>query len=254
MRPSALERKRRALEARIEEMITLLDILDGDVDLEPTLGAPESRDWRSQVRWVDGENAAVFDDAEDDGDDREPDDSGYGDAAGLVEGEQGEPSLGWTSDIDQEQALAPLSTWQLDEGEPLLGWPERGMQIGNLGRGDEGEEFSAAGQNGIWSKSKSQDDDDEDGGDTEPNGDELDLNGDEADYSGYADEFLGCLSDDFDGSGNRLAERMLKEGGGVYQPDVPVKALQQAHSALAGTEWLIPEIDPRGAVLRIVRQ
>jgi hypothetical protein len=39
MRRTKLQRRREELEARVEEMIALLDLLDGDADLEPSLAA-----------------------------------------------------------------------------------------------------------------------------------------------------------------------------------------------------------------------
>ena len=40
--PTALQKRRAALEAAVAAAIALLDAMDGDADLEPTLGAPEA--------------------------------------------------------------------------------------------------------------------------------------------------------------------------------------------------------------------
>lgn len=64
MRASPIDIRRAELEARIEDLIGLLDLLDNDPDLEP-------------------------------------EESGYGDFDALLEDEKGEPSLGWTTAIDQ---------------------------------------------------------------------------------------------------------------------------------------------------------
>lgn len=93
-----------AIEARIEShlqaldaLIALLDALEGDPDLEPTLGAPERHPrpcyWGvgystsvqgDQTMWADGDNSAPADDAEavnEDGDE-------------LAEGETSDPIPG----------------------------------------------------------------------------------------------------------------------------------------------------------------
>ena len=46
---------RATLATTIENLINLLDEIDGDPDAEPTLGAPERGDWYvSQEHWADG--------------------------------------------------------------------------------------------------------------------------------------------------------------------------------------------------------
>ena len=62
---TALPEDRVALEALIEAAIARLDELDGDPDLEPTLGAPELHrlPFLSQEHWAEG---ASFDEREDD--------------------------------------------------------------------------------------------------------------------------------------------------------------------------------------------
>lgn len=81
---------RRAIEAELDRMIELLDALDGDPDLEPSLGAPEVLSrlciWSqvdtgtSQLNWARGNS----EDLEDEHDGTEPDDDR-------------EPDLGWAN-------------------------------------------------------------------------------------------------------------------------------------------------------------
>ncbi len=45
---------RRRIADRIEADLALLDVLDGDPDLEPSLAAPEPYSWQSGLRWARG--------------------------------------------------------------------------------------------------------------------------------------------------------------------------------------------------------
>ncbi|MGC4024412.1 MAG: hypothetical protein QM744_04205 [Mesorhizobium sp.] len=92
---------RKKLAATFEALIALLDEIDGDCDVESTLGAPErspephrgkrgpvygkeARDNEGdQTNWADGANAAFEDDCETDNEDNE-------------DGGDNEPNLGWT--------------------------------------------------------------------------------------------------------------------------------------------------------------
>lgn len=90
-----LLQSRQRIESKIEELISLLDLLDDDADLEP------DNDNEPSLGWPAGGLAALAKNVEHD--DRELEDaSGYGDAAGMVADEMGEPSLGWTNHIDQD--------------------------------------------------------------------------------------------------------------------------------------------------------
>jgi len=75
-KPLRMTRERRdRIEAAVDALIRILDELEGDPDLEPSI----SLDLRNGV--VDGE---------------EGDDNGIGDQSGADEQLDGEPSLGWT--------------------------------------------------------------------------------------------------------------------------------------------------------------
>lgn len=83
---------RSAAAAATAALIDLLDDLDGDPDLEPTLSA--TTDTNQLWGWT--EHGGGVEDAEDEHDGAEPDPSGYGDQDGMSVEEVGEPSLGWT--------------------------------------------------------------------------------------------------------------------------------------------------------------
>ena len=139
------EDDRAAIATSIERLIDLLDTMDGDPDLEPVYGWPnagqrttcdmacddereqDNADWEpslgsprnhgSQARWAEGSH----DEREDDGDDREPDESGYGDVEGMEEDMHGEPSLGWREILDQSAPHVHHFNG-VEDGEPELGW------------------------------------------------------------------------------------------------------------------------------------
>lgn len=101
-------RARRALytatAAEIERLLAILDELDGDPDLEPTLGATEGQG--GQRRWA----CSGRDDREEELEDLEDSDhSGAGDLAGLNETTIGEPLLGATEVLNQRHA------WRIEE-------------------------------------------------------------------------------------------------------------------------------------------
>jgi hypothetical protein len=170
--PAPLLEGRSRIEAKIEELISLLDLVDGDenlepyladtrglisgsaddregddADYEPSLGSaerhPNALSWgdepvrHSQERWSGG----GMDELEDDGDDLEPDNDA-------------EPTMAWANEGNQEQ-LGHGMAFANDENEPELGWCGHG-------RG--------------WTPNEGCED-------TEPNGDEVDFNGDEGDHS-----------------------------------------------------------------------
>jgi hypothetical protein len=92
-KPLRINRQRIArMEAIVEGLLRLLDEVDGDPD-------------------------------------EEPEESGYGDLAGMIVEEVGEPSLGWTLDGD-------ISHGSFDEEEPSLGWTLGIKQEGPSWRGD----------------------------------------------------------------------------------------------------------------------
>ena len=103
VRPHLAADVRHQLEEEIELRIAILDALDGDSDLEPSLGAPEALvpppgwgliDTRAdQTCWADG----CHDDREQDaGDDREPDD-GETDSRDLPRGLDAASLAQWRS-------------------------------------------------------------------------------------------------------------------------------------------------------------
>lgn len=99
---------RQAVEARIDLLIDMLNQMDGDSDLEPSLG------WQTANQWPEGHaqvgpdftaNANAGDDREEE-DEREPH-------------EDSEPSLGWTSTVNQastDWAANGLGATDLEEG------------------------------------------------------------------------------------------------------------------------------------------
>jgi hypothetical protein len=78
---------REQVEAHVEALIDLLDSLDADPDLEPSLGFTDTPHWASQ-------DHADFMANGNGGDDRELDDE-------REPSEDGEPSLGWTNNPNQ---------------------------------------------------------------------------------------------------------------------------------------------------------
>ncbi len=74
------------MEALITDMLQILDEHDGDADLEPSLGGG----YHAIGQIYDAEDG---------------DDNGIGDQDGLTEQLNGEPSLGWTGDMDQTRAM-----------------------------------------------------------------------------------------------------------------------------------------------------
>lgn len=117
--PNTDQNRRARLEAAIEIAIALLDAADADPDLE------SNGDDEPHLGWTSGGpnwNDRLTDDREQDvGDEGEPD-------------EDREHSLGWTEAIDQQQAMR-RDGWNLDEGEPSLGW----TTDGEIGVCDDGE-------------------------------------------------------------------------------------------------------------------
>lgn len=104
------------LEARIEEMIALLDTIDGDPDLED--GADDEPSLGGQAKFINGQLEYDLE----------------GDAADE------EPSLGWTDNVDQ--AVAPIvhNFGGVEDGEPTLGWCGHGRGCVNGESVDDREE------------------------------------------------------------------------------------------------------------------
>ncbi|WP_375460008.1 hypothetical protein [uncultured Enterovirga sp.] len=114
--------KREALEAHVERLIALLDMLDGDVDLEP------DNDDEPSLGWPEGVAAKTWtslDDREQDaGDECEPD-------------ADSEPSLGSPEAIPRIRPEPPVPEYRrpLPRGEPVhdrgssqVGWAAGGMR------------------------------------------------------------------------------------------------------------------------------
>jgi hypothetical protein len=177
--------RRKEIERQIDELIEMLDILDGDENLEEygdehDTGLPEG--WRLSGVLSDCRGPILEDD--EDGNDLEQDNADT------------EPALGWTNHIDQ--TIAPIvhagGTGPVTgEDEPSLGWSGHGTG---------------------WQPADGHCDD-------EPDGDEGDTNGGEIDYSGYQEEAIGSAGD-FDGSGERIAIDMLRKAGIALRQREPV--------------------------------
>ncbi|MDX0581958.1 hypothetical protein GOD01_03380 [Sinorhizobium medicae] len=75
-----IKARRRELERRIEELVELLDLIDGDADLEPALGWPLTGPWALS-------ETAYNDDDREHADEREgdPAEHGVADVDGLAE-------------------------------------------------------------------------------------------------------------------------------------------------------------------------
>lgn len=159
-----LRRLRKEAEEEIDRLLALIDRIDGDADLEPSLGAPEIRQRPggfvfatdgAQLRWARG----ARDDREDDGDDLEPSLCGHN-QRGEVDLEldpvdQGEEDLGWTRAIKQQgQAWSGENTGrEMDEAdkEPSLGsenqYFPRSQEHWADGRGRKDDREDDAGDN-----------------------------------------------------------------------------------------------------------
>ena len=87
----AMIAQRKRLEAKIEELISLLDLVDGDPDIEE-----------------ENEHGGDVQDAPHD------------------EDVDCEPELGWTEHVDQERARMTHFAWWATDGEPDLGWTGNG--------------------------------------------------------------------------------------------------------------------------------
>lgn len=96
---------RRQVEAQIDALIDLLDTLDTDPDLEPSLG------WtQASGHWLETPDQLLAN--ENAGDDREEEDE-------REPHEDSEPSLGWTDNLNQASAAWQanhLGTVDLEEG------------------------------------------------------------------------------------------------------------------------------------------
>ncbi|BDV35676.1 hypothetical protein [Methylocystis iwaonis] len=124
---------RARIEATIEALVAALDEMDGDSDVEPSLGSTEMSAERSQLYW--GASGAPEGEDEEGGDD-EP------------SGDEREPTLGATAALNQPTAWAsPRDTWITGgegELEPSLGWTRHGYGApGAFNRGyDHDREFT----------------------------------------------------------------------------------------------------------------
>lgn len=149
----AWSRKQR--EALIEVLISSLDHTDGDADLEPSLGAPEVREYherRGHV-WARGDGADREDDVDDEDEhvddettnDEEPSLGSTGDvyqglwAAGSYDDREGDPGCDDREDVCEDEGSGH------DGSEPSLGWTEgeaaRGLTYaGSFGSGHDLEE------------------------------------------------------------------------------------------------------------------
>ncbi len=201
-------------------------------DHEGVLGAPErhpGKDVRksraaqrghSQEHWASGVGDELESNDEDaeDGGDAEPDDSGYGDAEGMIEDTRGEYELGWTTDINQEHALPETddNPWMAADGEPELGWAGHGVGY------RDGDSLL----------------------DTEANGDELDWNAGSpcgndngiADQDAIASEEWGFAVWPGDGEGHRIADDMIRglpiaaKRAAAISPLVPIDQPARLHA------------------------
>jgi len=98
---------RRDIEQHVDALIDLLDILDADPDAEPSLGFTESHYNPDQDCPDYSANANAGDDREEE-DEREP-------------SEDGEPSLGWTDNLNQGCAAFHGNNFYGDDAEDGVG-------------------------------------------------------------------------------------------------------------------------------------
>lgn len=130
---------RMSIATTVQRLIDMLDDLEPDPDLEPSLGARERHGEGSQEYWAAGAATGVFDECEDVSEDEgapNGDDEftlGWSEVGSLrgdlssgsyghMDGES-EPSIGWTEGVDQVRRLECASCW-VDDTEPDLGWAE----------------------------------------------------------------------------------------------------------------------------------
>jgi hypothetical protein len=90
----AIATLRRGVQDEIDRLIGILDRIDGDPDLEPSLGSDEARSHHYQPRWAGGGREDREEEC-----DYEEEPSGFGDLEGLREWQDGEPSLGATENF-----------------------------------------------------------------------------------------------------------------------------------------------------------
>lgn len=112
---------RRAVEQQIDALIDLLDTLDDDPDLEPSLGFTERLHNISQSDPNYAANANAGDDREADDSDLEP---SLGSVNPTIYGVQESWSAGNCDDREHEHDGAEPDA----DGEPSLGWPENTNQ------------------------------------------------------------------------------------------------------------------------------
>lgn len=98
---------RRQIEAHVDALIDLLDTLDADPDLEPSLGFTESHYNPTQIGTDYSANANAGDDREDEHNGAEP--------------EEPEPSLGWTDNPNQGCAAFYGNSFYGDDAEDGVG-------------------------------------------------------------------------------------------------------------------------------------
>jgi hypothetical protein len=129
--PQALAWLRTEAAAEIERLLSFLDEIDGEADLEPSLGSPES--WR-----YDGRRALAWaaDDREDDADlestDRDDDEEGFDAEPSLGSSNDYGSGVSYGSNIDPEHRGTDLEDGHDGsepdvEGEPALGSFDRMM-------------------------------------------------------------------------------------------------------------------------------
>ncbi|MBN9079694.1 MAG: hypothetical protein BGN87_18575 [Rhizobiales bacterium 65-79] len=110
---------RTSVATTIERLIDMLDAVDGDENLEPSLGAPENHPGGYKHSDADGWKAKNADDREE----ACEDEGAQCEDEGVVTGDN-EPALGTTEEIDQVRRLESAAGWMCEDGEPSLGWAE----------------------------------------------------------------------------------------------------------------------------------
>ncbi len=136
-------RDRDSLVRTIERLMGVLDDLDGDPEMEPTLGAIEQHPapysgsspvYGKQVRTPDGDQTDWSNGGDVDERERVCEDEGAciqsqpHDDDGRSSSDT-EPNLGWPEQIDQEARLLRQPGWFDEDGEPELGWTHHGRGL-----------------------------------------------------------------------------------------------------------------------------
>ena len=260
-------RFREAVGIEIDRLISLLDAIDGDPDIEETgdehdTGAPEG--WKTCAHWQASSQDMILEDDEEGavGEDDGIDEPSLGSTELKDWHSQANWALGSRSDREEENEHGgDIQDEPHDDAgnfggidhEPDLGWTNHVNQTLALkviaGNHDQDSEpdYGFVGIGTGWRYGEETDDRE---GCSELDDDKSDYEydlgwsnprfGDEAFVTptGWAHTDVPCTG----------------EGGGMYRPEPLVKKPSAAYSALADVEGLIPEIEPGSLFLRTSRR